>query len=296
MEINLSPRDSLDELLNKEKICQWSEVKNNTFYPSSKTIDKLKSGKYVCNWYRGLPTLEWRDITLDELYVFPNSIMEKVLLEVKDFYNNKEKYLKHNLLHRRGLLLYGHQGNGKTSIVQCIMKYVIFEQNGIVIDCDCDPLLLETLLDSIRKIEPERPVMCIYEDIDAIINNYGDDKILSILDGEYQINYVLNVATSNYVEKLDNRIINRPRRFDSIIKVPTLSRKERELYFEKKIKFNNEEEKNKWLDATEGFSFAALAEMVISVKILEQNFDETVKKLRMMCKNESVKKPLGFGE
>jgi len=38
-----------------------------------------------------------------------------------------------------------------------------------------------------RKIEPDRPVICLFEDIDAIIEIHGDSELLQWLDGSHQI-------------------------------------------------------------------------------------------------------------
>ena len=58
----------------------------------------------------------------------------------------------------------------------------------------------------LRSIEPDTQIVCLFEDIDAYIGTYGEEEILSLLDGETQINKVLNVATTNYPRKLDQRI------------------------------------------------------------------------------------------
>ncbi len=41
-------------------------------------------------------------------------------------------------------------------------------------------------------------MVCIFEDIDAIVQEHGEDELLALLDGEARIDYVLNVATTNY--------------------------------------------------------------------------------------------------
>ena len=283
-------------LVQRINFCQWSQVDSNLYIASGATFKTLPAGKYVAKWYKSSHALEFRPLEIDEIYVFPNSIPESVLKEAQEFWDNEDKYKTHNLLHRRGLLLYGAQGHGKTSIIQLIMQDVI-QRNGIVLVCNTDPELVDQIMQNFRQVEPTRKLLCVFEDIDALIETWGEDHILSILDGENQINHVLNVATSNYPENLDNRLTNRPRRFDNIVKVEAINRIERELYFSKKITFTSEEEKQKWLDVSEGFSFAALAEMVISIKILDRDFDDTVNRLKMMMKNKSIRKEkseLGF--
>jgi len=277
--------------------CQWAQVDSNQYIATGATLKRLRAGKYAIRWYKGSPSMEFRPLDVDEIYVFPNSIAETVLRESQDFWTKEDKYKEHNLLHRRGFLLHGSQGHGKTSIIQVIMQDVI-ARDGLVFNCNCDPDLVEQAVQNLRQVEPHRKLMCIFEDIDALIDAWGEDKLLAILDGENQVNYVLNIATSNHPEDLDYRLTNRPRRFDNIIRIGAVSRDERALYFSKKLEFKDDEEKNKWLDASDTFSFAALAEMVISIRILERGFDETIDRLKLMMKNKAIQKDgvaVGFG-
>jgi SpoVK/Ycf46/Vps4 family AAA+-type ATPase len=134
-------------------------------------------------------------------------------------------------------------------------------------------------------LQKDRPIVCLFEDIDAIVNKYGEDELLSLLDGETQIDRVLNIATTNYPEKIDKRIVARPRRFDRRIKIGMPSEKVRQVYFQKKLKIDKSEI-DKWVESTDSFSFASCAELVISVKCLGITFDEAVEILRKLMDNK----------
>jgi hypothetical protein len=169
------------------------------------------------------------------------------------------------------------------------MDDMITNRAGIILLCNTDPDLVDLAIQHIRQVEPQRNLMCVYEDMDALIESWGEEHILSILDGENQTDHVLSVATSNHSDKLDYRLTNRPRRFDTVIKMSVVNREERRAYFAKKIKFVSDAEQQQWLDASENFSFAALAEMVIAVRILNHDFEATIKRLTAMMKNKAVK-------
>ena len=64
---------------------------------------------------------------------------------------------------------------------------------------------------------------------------HGDSELLQWLDGSHQINKVINIATTNYPERLDRRIVSRPRRFDRIIKIEAPAARIRETYLAKKL-------------------------------------------------------------
>jgi SpoVK/Ycf46/Vps4 family AAA+-type ATPase len=145
------------------------------------------------------------------------------------------------------------------------------------------PGFLTRAMEVFRKIEPDRPVVCLFEDIDAIIEEYGDSELLGWLDGSHQINKVINIATTNYPERLDRRIVSRPRRFDRIIKIEAPTAGMRETYLKKKLpELAGNGELGLWVKLTDGLSFAALAELVISVACLGNNLEDTIKLLRQL--------------
>ena len=99
----------------------------------------------------------------------------------------------------------------------------IIKAGHVAVFCE-HPGFLTRAMEVFRKIEPDRPVVCLFEDIDAIIEMHGDSELLQWLDGSHQINKVINIATTNYPERLDRRIVSRPRRFDRIIKIESPTR------------------------------------------------------------------------
>jgi len=128
------------------------------------------------------------------------------------------------------------------------------------------------------------------EDLDAHINRHGEEQVLGLLDGESQITGVLNIATTNYPEYLDKRIVSRPRRFDRLVFIGHPDAETRKLYLSRKLKINGEMAK-KWAIDTEGFSFAALADLVISVECLEIPYYNALEKLRkIMSEKQSSSK------
>lgn len=261
------------------KRIQWSIHGPNIWIGAGKTTKMLSPGMYEVGSFRSEPVYEKKDINVDSFLRFPDSNADKILLEIEDFWNKEEIFREFGFLHRRGYLLHGGPGGGKTVLVQQIIKQII-DRKGIVFLCG-DPDKLAAGLGAFREIEPTRQVVCIFEDIDAVIEHHGEDVLLSILDGENQIDKVLSIATTNYPERLDKRIVGRPRRFDRVIKIKFPDEIVRRLYFQKKMNIK-EDELEKWVNASHGFSFAAMAELVISVKCLGNDFDKSVKILKML--------------
>ena len=244
------------------------------------------------------PYAERMDIKIDSLIDIPDGVSKQIFDEIQLFWKKEDVFNQYGFLHRRGYLLYGAAGCGKTALVQLICSRVVKEGDTVLI-CE-NPNALQTVLKMFRTIEPNRRIVCVFEDLDALIGNWGESKILSLLDGEDQINRVLNIATSNYPERLDRRIVARPRRFDRVMKIGMPSALTRCLYLKTKLKID-EKEINEWVEKTEGLSFAAMAELVISVKCLDHSFDESLRVLREMSKAKSSSEDylngtVGFGK
>ncbi len=261
---------------------QWKVVQSGIYEVCGTTARQLPPGAYGCtlNQY-GEVQIHNRDLQVDDLIDFTDSLPGKILDEIETFWTLGETFQRYGYLHRRGYLLYGPQGSGKSSVVHQVVHRII-KKNHVAVFCE-HPGFLTRGMEIFRKIEPDRPLVCIFEDIDAIIEMHGDSELLGWLDGSHQINKVINIATTNYPERLDRRIVSRPRRFDRIIKIETPTPSMRETYLRKKLpELTGNGQLTHWVDLTDGLSFAALAELVISVACLGNTLEDTVKLLRLL--------------
>lgn len=241
-----------------------TKVLPSAFY----TIAQNQDGSY--SYYR-------QTVKTDELISFKNSMAAEILAEIENFWNNADKFKQYGFLQRRGYMFYGPPGSGKTAITEQIVSATI-RNGGVAFMCRNDPEDFAAGLSWFRRYEPDRPIVCLFEDIDSIIDRYGESDLLSCLDGENQVDHVLNIATTNYPEELDKRIINRPRRFDRIVKIGFPDAKIREQYFINKLKIGPNEVK-KWVSVTKNFSFAAMTDLVINVKCFGYTLDDSAKKV-----------------
>ena len=274
-------KDEHNDILNSISLVQWAVCGPNTYKPVSVTFPKLQSGVYsiAVSQYHGI-IYQKKHICIDDLLRFPDSVSDKILAEITTFWGKGKQFLEHGFLHRRGYLLHGPAGSGKTCLVQQIIADIV-AADGLVFQCNNHPAIFNDGLSQFRKVEPNRPIVCLFEDIDAIVDEHGEDEILTLLDGENQIDKVLNIATTNYPEKLDKRLVARPRRFDRVLKIGMPTAAVRKMYFEKKLKVSDDEIE-KWVSASDGFSFAACAELVISVCCFEKKFEDAVETLKEM--------------
>lgn len=264
---------------------QWA-ASGNSYSAVPSTVKTLPAGLYeVMTNDHGQVFFAKKTINVDSLIDFPESLYHDVIDEINDFWKRDAEFKKHGFLHRRGYLLHGPTGSGKTCLVHQIMRSVI-QSNGVVLVCH-NPSVLRLGLGEFRKIEFKRKLVCLFEDIDAMIDGSrgnSEEELLNILDGENQVDHVLNVATTNYPDKLDKRLTGRPRRFDRIIYIDNPGPETRRIFFEKKLRIADSE-LDKWVKATDDFSFASCSELCVSVKCLGNGFVETINLLRQMQKD-----------
>jgi hypothetical protein len=262
----------------KLKKTQWAITGSGVYTACATTEKKLPSGAYSIQVSESGYFFVDNPLNIDDLIDFPDSVFDKVIQEVEGFWSLGDRFKSYGFLHRRGYLFYGPAGGGKSCLTQRIIQDVI-RKDGVVFICNGRTGVFSDGLKIFREVEPDRKVLCVFEDIDAIIERAGESDLLSLLDGENQVNKVVNIATTNYPERLDKRIVARPRRFDQLLKVGMPNASIRKVYFEKKLHINGDDIE-KWVAETEGLSFAALAEMVISVKCLGHDFSDSAARLK----------------
>jgi SpoVK/Ycf46/Vps4 family AAA+-type ATPase len=153
-----------------------------------------------------------------------------------------------------------------------------------------------------RKIEAHRPLIVLLEDIDSIAgeNSHSTSRLLNILDGVKQIEDVVYIATTNYPEKLQDRITNRPSRFDRRYKVELPNKDIRRAYILHKLTENDLKnvDVDMWVERTEGMSLSHLKEVVISTIVMGREFEEVMDNLEGLKKAPSIKGSgrVGFGK
>lgn len=270
------------------KPCQYALFASG-FMATTKTIPKLPVGCYkIRASNQGL----WVDpvkIITDALLRLPDSMSDQVIDEVEQFWGLKSTFAKYGFSHKRGFLLWGPPGSGKTCTIAILIEKMI-QRGGIVLIAD-HPGRLAGILPEFRSVEPERPLVVIWEDLDSVVEQYGEPEVLAILDGESQVDNVVFIATTNYPEKLDARICNRPSRFDRIIKIDMPNDAARAMYLKHKTKTAENPEGTTLapdgtdlVSASKGYSIAHLRELIIGIYCLGNKPANVIKRLDSMKK------------
>jgi len=275
---NIKLKNLLKESINDKnsvKYVQWARDEIG-FTPVGKIvlIPKLSPGTYRIETFPSFKVIPVQSKT-DELMVFRESSMNKVMTEINTFWRLKPNFDKLGFLHNRGVLLFGPPGSGKSSLLQQVSEQQTKRGEITLFSHGLGGLQLG--LESIRTIEPNRRLVVILEDIDGY--NYNERELLQLLDGENNIDNVLYIATTNYKDKLSERLM-RPGRFDKHVYIGYPDVESRFIYLTKKLKDVESTEKIREIaEKTRNFSFGHLRELVISSYAFKEDIDGTIKRL-----------------
>jgi cell division protease FtsH len=188
-----------------------------------KTVKKLQLYKAQKLKYTGdLQFLQLGSKNWDDLSLLPE-LKEELMANTVDFLKRSKELAKYGIPRKRGLILAGKPGTGKTLISKVLMS------NSPGITClAADPALLvhARYIKEIYAIAGDlKPSIVFLEDIDLIgecragpgARGEALNELLDILDGVKECSEVVTIATTNYAEALDDALSQRPSRFDRII-------------------------------------------------------------------------------
>lgn len=168
----------------------------------------------------------------------------------------------------------------------CTLQLVsrdVIERGGIVIKFT-SPGYFSAGIRKLREIQPDTPVVVLMEDIDSTIIHWSETEVINILDGVDRMDKIIFLATTNYPEKLGQRIMNRPSRFDKRYKVGYPNADSRRLYLNYLLgdKPLDVVEIDRWVEDTQDFSIAHLKELFVAVVVFEDAYEDALKTLKTM--------------
>jgi hypothetical protein len=280
---------------------RWA-ANHDTFWGATQTYDELPPGLYRCDMSPNVgPVLNRVRVETDNLLELPDDAASSLIREFEKFWKIGEEFTKRGFLHKRGFLLWGPPGSGKTSAIGILIKRLVREYGGVVLFLD-HPGVAAQCLQMVRSIEPKRPMIAIMEDMDALVERHGEHEYLALLDGEAQVANIVFLSTTNYPERLDRRFVDRPSRFDTIRFIGMPSAEARRVYLSAKepsLSVDGDE-LEQWVRLSDGFSVAHLKEMIVAVRCFGQPLEEVAERLAQMQARQPIstdapdRLPFGF--
>ncbi|KAH7914417.1 P-loop containing nucleoside triphosphate hydrolase protein [Hygrophoropsis aurantiaca] len=220
----------------------------------------------------------WDDVILKAEF------KEALQKDIYGFFKSEPVYKELSIPWKRGLIMYGPPGNGKTISIKTVMKTCA--EQGF------NPLYVKSfqsfrgeegaMQDVFAKARQVSPCVIVLEDLDSLINDRNRSFFLNQLDGLEGNDGLLVIGSTNHYDKLDPALSERPSRFDRKYNFDDPDYDGRELYakyWQGKLKSNKaisfpDSLPGEVAALTAGFSFAYLKEAlyVIIVVFLQKHF------------------------
>lgn len=281
---DMSPENRQEYLKNLD--IAWVE-RNGQFYVSERpNVESLPSGYYsLGSSMQTGPFLKKEYPVIDELFYFPDPTIDDMIKDIRKFWDSEKKYREYGFVYKRGILLWGPPGTGKTSVINLFVQEILENHDGIVLNVN-DIYLYGTMSKIVRTLEPKKPILAIMEDLDGMMVRHDPQFVLNLLNGADQVDNVVYIATTNYLERLEERIKNRPSRFDRLYMIGNPDERVRDFYLKRVIKPDDVSRFNinipQWVKDTDGLTISHIKELILSVVILENDYKESLERLRKM--------------
>lgn len=271
------------------------------YAPTTPTIQTLPPGCYDINVDQkttyAVPALKPSGLLLE----LPEMRSEDVIQMVEKFWDSEKDYKEGNefviggAAFKAGIMIYGPPGTGKSCTIKIVSNKLV-ERGGTVFHASINPNCVTSFLTDFSKIERDRKSIVILEDIDSLIETWGESAYLEMLDSAKSINNVLFIATTNYPERLDPRIYNRPGRFSHVIKIGLPGNAAREAYLKAILK--NHRDVAEIVKRTNGFTIDHLTALVNAVYREKKHLGQEIERLRTLFKVPKAdnSRPIGISE
>ena len=183
-------------------------------YASANNVYKCKkiscTGKFL-----QLDDLSWDDVILKD------GVKDTIVSNIDEMFRLRDKFKTHGITVKRGIILHGEPGTGKTKICKCLAKDANYSVLYALPSDFNNTSSIRNVCDMAKDLSP---CLLVLEDIDWIAQDRSKSgpfvmELMNKIDGIESFGDVITLATTNCLEDLENAVKNRPGRFDRLIKI-----------------------------------------------------------------------------
>lgn len=223
------------------------------------------------------PMLEPIDLKDAPAPILNDGIFDKITTEVMTFQKKEKVYEKLKMDYKRGFLLYGAPGSGKTQLIKYLLSKLKAD-NVCGIMCKVTNANDIEVMEEILSEDKEYLKIVIFEDIDGMRSD-NRSELLNLIDGVSSVHNAIFIATTNFPKNLDVAIVNRPSRFDGFFQIGLPNKRSRELLLKRFIPNISNKDLKETADITEGFTGAFIKEISVQIELCNYTPQEAAKHL-----------------
>jgi len=264
----------------KEKTEKYSQfiTKDGIYQPTGNPVllTELPPNIYVVNAnMAGEINFTVKDVLTSKYIDLPTMVTSEVISDIETFWKmeTKAKFDKFGLVYKRGTIMHGEPGTGKTCTVFKVISSVV-EMGGIAI-YNPDPYAFSEAVKILHSIQGETPIVCVFEEFDRYCRS---GEYLSLLDGDLQVPGIYYLATTNHIDKIPPSIKNRPSRFAKVIEVGKPDKMARATYVKSFFENISDLDLNTWVKNTEDMVLDQIKDMIIGVECFDETMDSAREK------------------
>lgn len=305
-------------------------VYSHTTARSKSLVEKLEQYTKKNNCVRGCKLRDvnmaqgtFTEIQVDKKYdwnnyYFPMHVRQMFELEVFGFLRSTERYNAVGI-NKRGLLMYGAPGTGKTSLgyilCNCVPEStIIWITPDLIAENNTGKQSVKLLYMLADFVSPSviflEDLDLFSEDREGVVDHLSLGALMNILDGVNAVKNSVTIATTNRLELIEKALSNRPGRFDRVVEIPCVSDKLRIKMFTDRLKSCKVDEGviSSIVGFSDGWTGAECQEFINSLNLyfINKNQDKTrhvtsevvndVHKIVTSLSRQSKKRSMGFSQ